>query len=419
MKQVASSAERNDKVSHLDRRRPDPPRLRVLCLNYEYPPMGGGAGNATQYTALELTRLGHTVHVLTARLPGQSDVDTGDGLVVHRTFSRRIHLHQAGLIGALTFLPSAFLRLRKLAKAHDYDIFHFYFGLPTGMLALYVRWVLKKPYIIALRGSDVPGYDNTRWYLRPLHGLLAPLNRYVWSRAAAVTALSNNLRELALATAPNLPIRVVGNGIDTEVFPRRPKPPTGKRIRLLCVCRLVRRKGLEYLLRAMPELARSGMTLDIVGTGECSDEVESLVERLDLTESVNLVGYVPRDGLADYYNRADIFILPSTSESFGQVLLEAMSCGLPVVASRVGGVPETLHDGDGGLLIDPASSESIVAAIRRLASDPAARTAMGAYNHELARNAFQWSGVAEKYEALYLQCLGESNPKARARLQQD
>jgi len=370
--------------------------------------MGGGAGNATRYTARELLNRGHAVHVLTSRLPDQSDLETEDGLAVFRARSRRINLHQAGLKGAASFLPGALARLRKLAKAHNYDIYHFYFGLPTGILALYVHWVLKKPYVIALRGSDVPGYDNTRWYLRPLHSLLAPLSRFLWSRAAAVTALSDNLRQLAQSAVPGVPIELIGNGIDSKLFARQPRQAIKKDVRLLCVCRLVRRKGLEHLVSAMRELSKDGMTLDIIGIGECQSRLQAWIDEFGVGDSVRLVGYVPREQLAEHYNAADIFVLPSLSESFGQVLLEAMSCGLPIVATRVGGVPETVHSEVGGLLIQPASSEAIVGAVRTLAANPRRRTSMGQYNRRLAENYYQWARVAESYESLYLKCLDES-----------
>lgn len=381
-----------------------------MCLNYEYPPMGGGAGNATRHTAIELSRRGHTVHVLTSRLPQQPDVETEGKLVVYRVFSHRQSIHQAGLLGGLTYLFGAFARLRRLSHSEDYDVFHFYFGLPTGLLALYVRLVLKKPYIIALRGSDVPGYDNTRHYLRYLHGFLNPLTRYIWKGASAVTALSQHLKALANTAVPNVDIAVINNGVNTELFPSLPKKTTSVGpVRLLCVCRLIRRKGLEYLLTAMCHLKKQGVTLQIVGTGERAAQIQELVRSLDLEDHVDLVGYVPRERLVDYYNRADIFVLPSLSESFGQVLLEAMSSGLPVIASKVGGIPETIHEGKGGLLTEPANSEAIVGAVLSLARQPKLRDAMAEYNRRQVDAYYGWAAVAEQYEQLYRDCLLEAD----------
>ena len=375
--------------------------------------MGGGAGNATRHVAIELANSGHSVHVLTSRLPGQSDVDTEGSLVVHRVSSRRISIHQAGLFGAASYLPGAFLKLRQLSRQQKYDIYHFYFGLPTGLLALYVHWVLRKPYIIALRGSDVPGYDNTRGYLRALHKLLAPVNRYVWSKAARVTALSENLRQLAQPLAPEVRIDVIGNGVEARMFPQRLTSPSNIGPKLLCVCRLERRKGLEILIDAMRDLANHGVSLEIVGTGELAEKIQSLIQRYGLEKAVQLPGYVPRERLAEHYARADIFVLPSLSESFGQALLEAMCSGLPVIASRVGGIPETLIDQEGGFLIEPGSSEAIAGAVRMLARDIPLQKSMGHFNRSRALEHYAWAGIATRYESIYASALCDANRTLR------
>lgn len=383
--------------------------LTVLMLNYEYPPMGGGAGNATRNTALELSRRGHTVHVLTSRMPDQSDVETEGELVVHRVRSRRVSIHQAGLLGAVSFLLGAFLRLRRLAANHDYEIYHFYFGLPTGFLALYTHWVLKKPYVLALRGSDVPGYDNTRTYLRPLHWLLKPITRYIWSHATSVTALSRNLRSLAQSTVSDVRIEVIGNGIDTEMFPAKTRFGTEQGLKLICVCRLEQRKGLNHLLDAMSDLSHHGVTLDIVGKGPREKELFARIERLRLTDAVRLIGYVPSNNLVDYYTAADVFVLPSLSESFGQAMLEAMSSGLPVIASKVGGIPETLDDRAGGLLIEPGSSEAITRAVKELKANRALLKTFGRHNRKKAEQRYSWAGIASQYEVIYRSAVPPQN----------
>lgn len=389
--------------------------LRILFLNYEFPPSGGGAGNATYNTALELSRRGHRVDVLTARLRNQADVDNEEELRIHRVFSHRLGIHESGLFGAATYLVSAFGRLRRLVKEYDYDIFHFYFGLPTGLLALYVHFVLKKPYVLSIRGSDVPGYDNTRWYLRPLHFLLRPLSRFIWSHAASVVALSKHLRDLAQMTAPELEIGVIGNAVASELFPRKPSTIHPGPIHLVCVCRLVKRKGLRFLIEAMTELENDGITLEIVGTGDQEPDTRRLINDSGLSERITMTGYLPRECIADRHHAADVFVLPSLSESFGQVLLEAMSCGLPVIASRVGGIPETIEHGVNGLLVEPGSSKSLVAAIRRMAAEPALRNEIGANNARTARTLYSWKSVADRYENIYAETINSKNASDRRR----
>ena len=389
-----------------------PRPLQILCLNYEFPPMGGGAGNATRQTAIELQKMGHTVHVLTSRLPGQAKIQHSGPISIFRVFSTRRSIHECGWIGVISYIVSGFFKQIRLARIHKYDIYHYYFGLPTGLLALYTHWILKKPYIISLRGSDVPGYDRTRRYLQPLHFLLRPLLCYVWRNAAYVIGLSQNLRALAHEVSPTTDIGVISNGIDSTLFPRKDSIVRIGPVRLICVCRLVQRKGLKFLIEAMRELRNDGVTLEIVGAGESEKEVRDLIDGYDLNENILLTGYVPRSRIATRYQEADIFLLPSISESFGQVLLEAMSCGLPIVASRAGGIPETVEHGTGGLLVEPGSSRDIVNAVRLLAHDPVLREKMAHYNAERAREQYSWTAVALEYASLYQNAVSAERPSA-------
>ncbi|MEO8464159.1 MAG: glycosyltransferase family 4 protein [Gammaproteobacteria bacterium] len=380
--------------------------LRVLCLNYEYPPMGGGAGNATRCIATELARRGHQVHVLTSRLPAQPVVETVDSVTVCRVWSLRRSLHQCGLFGAASYIVSASLELTRLARTYRYDVYHFYFGLPTAILALYVHFVLRRPYVLALRGSDVPGYDYTKWYMRPLHVLLRPLSRFLWRTASSVTVLSKNLQALAGRTDPNLESIVIGNGIDSDKFPAKPPQPGSGPVSLITVCRMVPRKGLEYLIDAMTELKKDGIVLELVGSGQEQQRVRQLVRERGLEAHVILTGYVPAEKLYTHYHRADVFVLPSLSESFGQVLLEAMSCGLPIVATSIGGIPETVRDKTNGLLIPPRDPAALVAAVRWLAANRQQRERMGRYNAEQARARYTWSAISRQYESLYYRAVG-------------
>jgi len=387
--------------------------LRILCLNYEYPPMGGGAGNATHNTAVGLAGRGHTVHVLTAKLPDQPAVECLDGIVVHRVRSFRRSIMDCGLFGAASYLLFAFFALIRLERKHRYDVYQFYFGMPTGLLALYVHLVLKKPYVLALRGSDVPGYDDTNWYMAPLHRLLAPLTRYLWRRAARVTVLSRDLGELARRTCPQLETVLIANAVDADVFPTKADSTQNGRLRLLTVCRMVRRKGLQFLIEAMRELKDEGVELDLIGSGQEWHTVAQLVQKHSLQDCVTMLGYVPRDQLYQYYHQADIFVLPSLSESFGQVLLEAMSCGLPVIATAVGGIPETIRPERNGLLIPPSDSQKLVEAVRYLAARPALRDEIGRNNATHVRKHYSWSAVAARYESLYRDVLvGEREESA-------
>jgi len=134
--------------------------MNILILNYEFPPMGGGAGKATYNLAAELARLGHQVDVLTSKIKGQPAKEKIDGFTVYRVMSWRKGIHDCGFRGAFTFVLFAILKFMQLTRKNKYDVIHYFFGLPTGFLSLLPGPHKKIPYIISLRGSDVPGYDK-------------------------------------------------------------------------------------------------------------------------------------------------------------------------------------------------------------------------------------------------------------------
>jgi glycosyltransferase involved in cell wall biosynthesis len=155
------------------------------------------------------------------------------------------------------------------------------------------------------------------------------------------------------------------------------------------------------LIEAMQELKHDGIRLELIGSGYELARVTNLIRSQGLEDFVALPGYVPSERLYAHYHRADIFVLPSLSESFGQVLLEAMSCGLPIVATTAGGIPETIRHGRNGLLVPPGDAAAIVEAVRWLANNSRHRERIGRHNAEHARAHYGWPSVAARYEALY------------------
>src|SRR5579863_7054144 len=173
--------------------------MRLLFVNYEFPPVGGGAAYASLATARELVALGHEVDFLTTTTDGRTSDEQCEGIGIHRVRSLRRGVHQSGLLGVLSFLASAAMRLGKLAAARRYDACHYYFSLPTGVLSRVPGPQRDRPYVVSLRGSDVPGYDPSLIWQ---HRLLLPVTRRIWRDAYRVVANSADLRRLALATVP-------------------------------------------------------------------------------------------------------------------------------------------------------------------------------------------------------------------------
>ena len=384
--------------------------MRVMLLNYEYPPYGGGAGVATEALARTLASRGVTVDVVTAgdRTECQTELlRDGDApkeglLSVHRVRCRRTSVHQASMLDAASYLLAALPVIRRLLKAEAYDAVHVYFSLPTGALIPLLD-LGKTPVVVSLRGSDVPGYDSHNRGLERAHMLLRPFTRWIWRRADRVVPVCESLGQMALRTLPSLDYTVIPNGVDLARF----HPPASRRnrragpVRCIAVARLVERKGLTDLIRAIGMLERGSYELEIVGTGPDEHLLRELVANHRLDGFVKFSGSLDRATVARRYRDADLFTLASVEEAFGNVFAEALACGLPIVGSAVGGIPDLVTHGRNGLLVPPRDPAALAEAIRHLGENPALRAEIGLRNRAQAEASLSWDRITTRYLSLY------------------
>jgi glycogen synthase len=385
--------------------------MRILVLNYEYPPLGGGAGVATAALAQGLVERGVAVDVVTASAGQEAERRTTPraderisegGLTLYRVRSQRTGVHEAGMIGAASYLVNAFPLVRQLLRLHRYDALHVFFSLPTGAMLPFLN-LRGVPVVVSLRGSDVPGYDPHHTGVQRMHRLLNPLTRWIWRRADRVVALSESLGRLTAHTLPGLRYAVVPNGVDLTLFhpPEVVRQPGTNPVRCLAVARLVERKGLGSLIRAVALLERGRFQLDIVGDGPDREALRELAGRLGVAEQIRFLGSLSRAMVAERYREADLFTLPSTAESFGNVFAEALASGLPIVASEVGGIPDLVEHGKNGLLVPPGDPHSLAQAIHYLADDPQLRGEMSSRNRAKAEATLEWAQVTKRYLSIY------------------
>ncbi len=378
--------------------------MRILLMNYEFPPTGGGAGRATYNIARQLARFGHDVDVLTSRYNGQKHYEETDGITIYRVPIFRESIHECGFCGAFVYVFFAYLQLHRLLSKKEYDILHYFFGLPTGLLAVLPARHKHIPFIVSLRGSDVPFYDPFNNRLDIAHRLLKPVTQKIWNKADRVVALSDSLRRTALKTAPKLKIDVISNGIDSELF--RTSTTKGEdesfTFKMIMVSRLIERKGVQYVLAAMSELADPGISLTIVGIGNYEKKLKRMCETYGIQSSVKFFGYCPNEKLNSLYRESDVFILTSLAESFGIVFLEAMASGLPIIGGRTGGVPAIVSD-ENGILVEPTSVAEIKNAIVEMKNNPEMRREMALQNRRKVLDQYSWQGVAEMYQEIYRQ----------------
>ena len=380
--------------------------MHILFLNYEFPPIGGGASVATFNIAKHLVELGHRVDILTSKVRGQKSKENINGVTVYRVTSYRQSIHDCGILGAFSFLLFAMFKFITLTRKNNYDWLTYFFSLPTGALSLLPGKHRNIPYIVSLRGSDVPMYDPYNNSLQLLHKILMPVTKYIWRHANRVIALSGSLKEKALKTYPGIEIDIIPNGIEIEIFQPniKNKHNTGN-INIITVTRLIERKGVQHILEAMAELREDGVSLEhisllIVGTGKYEYKLRNLCKKLNLDSIVTFYGYCPRGELPKLYSQSNIFILPSLAESFGIVFAEAMACALPIISTNAGAIPDLIQE-EQGVLVEPGNVKSLKDAIKYMVENKEKWDLMGSTSREKICENYSWVSVARKYSYIF------------------
>jgi glycosyltransferase involved in cell wall biosynthesis len=377
--------------------------MKILMLNYEFPPIGGGAGKA--HLAMLKQYAGKSnlqVDVLaSAPKPGFAVQKLSDNVTIYTVGVHKKNLHYWRKIEVVEWVVRATPPYRRLLKENRYDLVHAFFGLPTGWLCY--RTANRLPYIISLRGSDVPG-GHARLQLE--YKLLGPLLKRIWTGASALVACSDGLKNRSLMFLPSADIDIIPNGVDLESFrPVSSKELSGE-LKLLTVGRLSVTKRFEMLVEAVEILSEQGknVRLTISGGGGLLDELKNLVEQKKLTGIINLTGRIGSENMPDVYQQHDMFVSASMQEGMSNAMLEAMASGLPIITTRCEGVDELICDN--GIVVEKDSAEALAEAINNLAENKRAYNAMCASARRRAEN-FGWDKVADGYIKLYQRVLGQ------------
>jgi len=370
--------------------------MKILLLNYEFPPLGGGAANATYYLLNQFKQYKDLeIDLITSSINKYKQKKFSSNINVYYLDigKKNQGFHFQTQKDLLIYSWKAYFKARALLKTKNYHLVHAFFGIPSGFIAM----LLKKSYIVSLRGSDVPFYNPRFCWLDKL--FFQYLNKIIWKKARYIIANSNDLKKLALKTNPQQKIKIIPNGVDTNFF--KPNQKVKKENIILFVGRLIKRKGVSYLIEAftlLEEKHRKSWQIWIVGDGPEKKNLIKLCKINKINKKVKFLGRKKKKELIKIYNQAKFFILPSLNEGMSNTLLEAMACGLPVITTKTGGV-EQLVEKDNGLIIKKLKIKKLRSALKKFAKNKNL-SKMGKESRKKA-NFFNWSKVAKKYLKLY------------------
>jgi glycosyltransferase involved in cell wall biosynthesis len=367
--------------------------MRILLVNSEHPPLGGGAGNASANIARELVGLGEEIAILTTRHDNLPIDTTKNGVRIYRCLSYRKSVHRSTILEQLSFMLGGVTDGLAFVRRWEPDVLVTFFGVPSGPVGLAAKSFMGLPYIVSLRGGDVPGFRPYDFKL--VHTLLSPLIHLVWKKANDVVANSEGLRSLAEEFAPRLPIHVIPNGVDIKRFSSQNRD--WEPAHLLFTGRVVYQKGLDLLLNALSSLKDKKWHLTIVGDGPYREELQSLAHEMGIDDCVTFAGWVEKDRILHYYQKATLFVFPSRHEGMPNSVLEAMAMGLPVVASDIAGNRELVQDEKTGFLHPSRDIQRLAGALAALIDDQNLRKEMGKRSRKRIEEQFTWKQTAQKY----------------------
>jgi glycosyltransferase involved in cell wall biosynthesis len=366
--------------------------MRILVLCYEYPPIGGGGGRVAQSIATEMVKRGHEVRVQTAALGWRSQRETIDGVAIHRAASGRrapdtCRVHEMAAYCATSFFPT----LRHSRKWKP-DVIHAHFAVPTGLLAWAVHRLTGVPYVLTAHLGDVPG--GVPEQTDSLFQLITPVARQVWHHAAAATAVSSFVQELA-ERAYGRKVERILNGIDLG-DQLLPPPQDVRRTRhFVFVGRFNPQKNLIFLVNVLAQLRSSNWHATFIGDGPDRAEVERLIAAKSLGNRIRLTGWLPAAGVSEVLRAGDVLCMPSLSEGLPVAAIEGLKHGLAIVASAIPGVRDVVEHGVNGYSLH--LDESYAHKLEWLLESDSTLYAMKHASWNKAR-AFDLTLVASEYE---------------------
>lgn len=377
-------------------------KIGITCY-----PSYGGSGIVGAELGLELAKRGHSVHFISYAPPMRLGQEERERVQFHP-----VDMFTYPLFEYPPYTDALASKLKEVAVQEKLDVLHVHYAIPHSISAYLAREMIKPqrylPTVTTLHGTDITLVGRDPSFLS--------ITQFGIEQSDGVTAISKYLRSATWETfCTGCDIQVIYNFIDADYYQREPHEalkkqiaPKGEKIILhISTFRPVKRIGdcIEVLAR-MRDLEKGagsqfGVKLVMCGDGPERDDAETLAESLGISDCVIFAGKQPQAVIRDYLSIADLLLLPSLTESFGLVALEAMACELPVIATRVGGIPEVVVEDETGYLFAVGDIDGMAEAAVKILNDRNLQARLGQRGRDIAVSEFTTDRIIPQYEALY------------------
>ncbi len=386
--------------------------MRILAVNYEYPPLGGGGGVILKDIVEELASRGHEMTVLTSGFETLKPVEQfGDNIEVHRVpVWMRKELPTATMPSMLSFWPLGVKYGRKLLKQKQFDIVNSHFMVPSGPVGQKLADLAGIPHVLSFHGGDI--YDPTKKNSPHRRWILRRLGRKLLLGATATIGPSHDI--MNNARKYYVPGHEFENHIPLGIKPTTPMQTSRSefgigedRFIMITTGRLVERKKVGDMIRVVAKMDDSRDLLIVLGAGPKMGEWKALARELGVSDRVDFRGHVSHEDKCKLTQLADAYTSTSTHEGFGLVFVEAMDRGVPVVSFDRGGHVDYLVDGETGGVAPLGDIDAFAERVMKLKNDDAFRAKCAAHVKEKAK-LYHIGVCAGRYEALFKRLVGET-----------
>lgn len=374
--------------------------MRILVLTYEFPPLGGGGGQAALDICQGLVKRGHEVHVLTAYMKGLPRRETVQGIYTLRIPSARRLPYKAGLTTLFAYTISSFpVGLCHILSWRP-DVIHVHFAVPSGPSAWLLSRLTDIPFVLTAHLGDVPGgvpEKTDKWFR-----WISPFTPPIWRDAAQVVAVSEFTRQLAQNHYP-VDISVIPNGVDLSCLDpgeiQVNSPP-----RIIFAGRFMPQKNPIQLVRTLGTLKHLEWNCVMLGDGPLQSEIVRAVQDFDLKGRFEFPGWVSPQEVVEWLSRSDLLFMPSLTEGLPVVGVQSLAMGLSIVASRIGGFIDLVDNGVNGYLIDPKNTEGYAQALTELLTNTKQLHSFRQASRQKAQH-FDIKKIVDDYENIFLEIL--------------
>lgn len=339
--------------------------MKILILNYEYPPLGGGAGIVSQHLANGFVELGHQVVVLTTWFSGEPEYLAQDNLIIIRLKSERKHAYESNPKEMFSWIKYALKYSNNHIEDFMFDITLANFTLPGGAVAAYLKRKFKIPFVILSHGHDIPWFSPKQMFF--WHLLCYPLIKHLMLQSSKNILLTSQLKKNAdQFIGKNKAVKniVIPNGLMAFNM-RKGFNSVDKNMRALFVGRLVEQKDPLTVVKSFKKLTEIGIPihLKIIGDGYMKKEIEDFISKHHLI-NIEVLGKISHSSVIEEYSKAHFIFAPSRDEAMSLSVLESISCGLYVFATHVSGNKDVILDDVNGNFVKYGNPDDIVSKVR-------------------------------------------------------